>query len=256
LQGVIAALLGRPLGLPRWWIPIQMVLPPAAALASMAAVPAWVPLALFVLLTLVFWNSARSRVPLYLTNRTTELALASLVPPKPGAKVLDIGHGLGAAVMALARIRPDIQAEGIENAPIPFALSWARNLVAGPRNARLIYGDFWRRSLAGYDLVYAFLSPAPMSALYAKAKAEMDAGSVLVSNTFAVDGIEPDEVPVLDDARKSRLNDNRMWTLQRRDCGQSEEGIAADDVGDGGKERAGGHGGIEPDALQLHRKHA
>jgi hypothetical protein len=85
-----------------------------------------------------------------------------------------------------------------------------RRLFAGPSNARILYGDFWRRSLAPYDMVYVFLSPAPMSAVFEKAKAEMSPGSLLVSNSFAVEGIEPSEVRMLDDGRRTRLYLYRM----------------------------------------------
>jgi hypothetical protein len=42
--------------------------------------------------------------------------------------------------------------------------------------------------LAGQDVVYAFLSPAPMKQLWAKAQAEMTPGSLFVSNSFPVPG--------------------------------------------------------------------
>jgi predicted O-methyltransferase YrrM len=210
-QGVIAARLGERLfRLPRWWIPIQMVMPPAAALLSGLDVPAWIYLAAFVVLALIFWNAAGSRVPLYLTNKTTETALATLLPAKPAARFIDLGHGFGATVLMLAKVRPDMIVEGIESAPFPFLVSWARRLFANQANARIRYGDFWKHSLAPYDMVYVFLSPAPMSAIYDKARAEMQPGSLLVSNSFAVEGIEPSETRVLDDGRRTRLYLYRM----------------------------------------------
>ena len=58
-------------------------------------------------------------------------------------------------------------------------------------NVNIHYGDFWPRHLGEFDVVYAFLSPAPMPALWAKAVREMRPGSLLVSNTFTVPGQEP-----------------------------------------------------------------
>jgi hypothetical protein len=203
---LIAARLGERLfRLPRWWIPIQMAMPPAAALLSGFDIPSWVYLAAFALLALFFWNAAGSRVPLYLTNATTESALSALLPDKPNARFIDLGHGFGATVLALAKVRPDMTFDGIESAPFPFLVSWIRRLILGPANARIVYGDFWKRSLGDYDLVYAFLSPAPMSALYEKATAEMKPGSLLVSNSFAVEGLDPSETRVLEDGRRTRL---------------------------------------------------
>ncbi|HAD86437.1 MAG TPA: methyltransferase type 12, partial [Rhodospirillaceae bacterium] len=56
-----------------------------------------------------------------------------------------------------------------------------------------------------FDMVYCFLSPVPMERLYAKAKDEMQPGCLFVSNSFAVPGVEPDEVVTVDDRRRTRL---------------------------------------------------
>jgi len=63
--------------------------------------------------------------------------------------------------------------------------------------------DLWRKSLAQYDVVYAFLSPVPMSDLWRKARAEMRPGSLLVSNTFRIDGVPADTVIPIAGGRRS-----------------------------------------------------
>ena len=208
--GIVAAWLGeRFLRLPRWWIPVQMVMPPAAALLSSLQLPAWIYLAAFVLLLGLYWNAARG-VPLYLTNRTTHKELISLLPERAGLRFIDLGHGFGGTVLALARARPDACVEGVESAPLPFAASWMRSLVGAPANARLAYRNFWKHGLQTYDVVYAFLSPVPMQALYAKARAEMTEGSLLISNSFPVPARPAHEVRVLADRRGTRLFVYRM----------------------------------------------
>jgi hypothetical protein len=44
-----------------------------------------------------------------------------------------------------------------------------------------------------------------MTALWQKAKVEMKSGSILVSNSFAIPDIEPDDVWELADARQTQL---------------------------------------------------
>jgi hypothetical protein len=143
VAGVIAAWLGNKMRLARWWIPVQMNLAPAAALVSLAAVPPWLFLAAFILLGLVYWNSARNRVPLYLTNRTTFDAIAKLIPDAPGQRFLDVGHGIGGILIDLSAKRPGVQLTGIESAPLPFLLSWLRARLGSCTNLTLRYGDFW-----------------------------------------------------------------------------------------------------------------
>lgn len=53
------------------------------------------------------------------------------------------------------------------------------------------FGSFWAIDLAPYDLVFAYLSPQPMVALWLKVRAEMRPGSVFVSHSFPVPEVPP-----------------------------------------------------------------
>mgnify|MGYP006204041339 CR=1 FL=1 len=111
--------------------------------------------------------------------------------------------GLAGTLSRLARDFPAAQFIGVETAPLTFALSWLRCLPR--RNCHIRLLSLWRVDLAEYDVVYCFLSPAPMAALWDKAHAEMRPGALLISNSFAVPGVEPVEVQQLNDWRRSRL---------------------------------------------------
>ena len=80
VQALLSAGLTRALGLAVWWHWIALAFPFAVALALAAgSLPAW-PFGLaFLLLYLFFSNTARERVPLYLTNRATIEALRRLM---------------------------------------------------------------------------------------------------------------------------------------------------------------------------------
>lgn len=212
VSGMLAAAIGLPLGLRRGWILLQALLPTAFDQAMRLDLPAWIYLVLFVLLLLVFRNSAIGRIPLYLTNRRTHAALARLLPDRP-LSFVDLGCGLGGVVMQLGRLRPDGRFLGIESAPLPFVASWLRHRLFGTVNTMVDYGDFWHRSLAPFDVVYCFLSPVPMGALYRKARAEMRPGSLLISNSFAVPDVPPDRVVEVDDGRRTQLN---VWEFGSR----------------------------------------
>ena len=140
-------------------------------------------------LLLVYGGGILTRVPLYNSGRAAWEALLALLPSGPVALV-DLGAGLGGPLAFLARERPDSSFRGVEASPLTCLAAWLRTL---PRrgNCRIRWGSLWREDLSGYDVVYAFLSPAPMPALWAKAVREMKPGSLLVSNTFTVPGQEP-----------------------------------------------------------------
>jgi SAM-dependent methyltransferase len=208
VQGCVAALIGHRFGLAKWWIPVQIILPPATLIASAWQVPPWIFLIAFIVLLLVYWNTARNRVPLYLTNRTTWAALEDVLPQEKGGRFIDIGCGIGGALLYLARRRPDMTFVGIESAPLPFALAWFRRLATSTQNLELKYGDFWKEDLSNYDIAYAFLSPEPMPRLFEKARAEMKPETLLISNSFVVPDHPASEIISVDDSRETQLH---LW---------------------------------------------
>jgi len=203
LQGVAAAAISHVLKAPRWWLTIHLGFLPLAVLAQTLAIPPWLWLAGFVLLLLIFWRTDQSRVPLYLSNAATAAALTALLPARP-CRVIDLGCGDGALLRRLARARPDCHFIGVEHAPLTWL--WARLAAAGLKNLTIRHGDFWPQPLSNFDLVYAFLSPAPMPRLWAKATAEMTAGALLVSNSFEVPGMAAEQVVEVADRRQTRLH--------------------------------------------------
>jgi SAM-dependent methyltransferase len=201
-QGLFAALISLLQKAPPWWQPIHLVFIPLAVLASRVNLDSLWYLGGFLLLLAIFWRTDRSRVPLYLTNATTAAAIATQLPPRP-CKVVDLGCGDGALLRKLARIRPDCRFIGIEHAPLPWA--WARIAAFGLRNCEIRHGDFWRLSLGQFDVVYGFLSPAPMPELWAKARKEMPPQALLVSNSFPVPDANPENTVQVADRRATRL---------------------------------------------------
>jgi SAM-dependent methyltransferase len=202
LQGLCAAFVSWRLGAPRWWWLINLLFMPLVVLALALQIgPGWYLLA-FVLTLLVFWRTDKSRVPLYLSNADTAAAVAKQLPEQACA-FLDLGCGDGHLLQRLALARPDCRFTGVEHAPLPWLLAKLRNL--GKTNVSIHYGDFWQQDLGAFDVVYAFLSPAPMPELAAKAQTEMAGGKLLISNSFPIPGREAEAVIALQDRRKTRL---------------------------------------------------
>ena len=203
IQGALAALISRPLGMANWWLVLHLILPVSIWIAVSWQLPAWIYLAAFIVTLLVFWNSAGERVPLYLSNKTTWQALAELLPQRQGLRFVDLGSGLAGTLRYLAEQRPDGEFVGVESAPLPMCLAHSR--CRGYSNISLLQQDIWQQNLAEYDVVYCFLSPEPMPKLYVKAKKEMREGSLLISNSFGVPGAEPDQIVELSDRRGTHL---------------------------------------------------
>lgn len=205
--GLIAAVLGFVWGLPAWWLPINLLFIAALlAMQGLGLAAHWY-LAAFVLLMLVYGRVALARVPLYLSSRAAWQAVADLVPAR--ARVADLGSGMGGMLAFLSRQRPEGEYVGVEAAPLPFLFSRLRARWDGDRYS-VRWGNFWKTDLQPFDVVYAYLSPVPMAELWRKARAEMRPGSLFISNTFAVPGVEASGEVQLDDLHHSTLYLYRM----------------------------------------------
>lgn len=210
LQGLLAATLAHYLGLSRWWCGLNLLFVPALLLANGAPLSSWVFLGGFVLLLLLNWNSFGERVPLYLTAAGTRQHLRAVLDQYPATfRFIDLGCGPAGTLLSLARQFPQAQFVGVETAPLSFAIAWLRALLQS--NCQIRYENLWRSDLSAFDVVYCFLSPAPMAELWAKACAQMPAGSLLISNTFEVAGQPADQQIELHDWRKSRL---LLWRMR------------------------------------------
>lgn len=143
------------------------------------------PLAFLLLCLLLFAPAFWTRVPYYPTRPLAYPSICRLVPSDRPINFVDLGCGFGGLLLFLSRERPDGKFEGVEIGVLPWLVTLFR-FAASPLRARLSvkFASLWAVDLSKYDLVYAFLSPAPMEDLWRKAKSEMKPGSVFVTNSF------------------------------------------------------------------------
>ncbi len=141
-------------------------------------------LSFFLLLWLSQGRVDKDRVPFYLSAAECIDRLDAVLVP--GQRCIDLGCATGGLLQAWARRHPEVYFEGVEQSWLWSAL--ARWRCRRLPNCRIRQGNLWDVSLSGFDLVYAFLSPAPMPRLWHKACTEMHAGSLLISNSFAIPG--------------------------------------------------------------------
>lgn len=190
LQGVLAASVSRLFGLASWWLAIQSMFPIALIAALSLQLPPVIFLIAFLALLCLYWSTFRTQVPFYPSGPAAWKAAEQLLPQGRPLRVIDIGSGLGGLVLHLARARRDCAFTGIEIAPLPWIVSVLRARIGGS-SARFVRGDYERFDFAACDVVFAYLSPAAMPALWHKAKSEMRAGSLLLSYEFDIPGIAP-----------------------------------------------------------------
>ena len=177
--------------LPVWWCWIQPLFVLAVIGLQRLHIDSQIYLAGFLLSSLVYWTVYQTRVPFYPSFPSTWQALIRLLNQRAGQgslQVLEIGSGLGDVAMSLSCSRPQDHVAGIEIAPLPWLVSWFRAML---RRSRVHFqlGDYRKHDFRQQDVVFAYLSPAVMSAVWQKASQEMRPGSLLVSSEFPIDGV-------------------------------------------------------------------
>ncbi|MHB1188043.1 class I SAM-dependent methyltransferase [Thiobacillus sp.] len=209
VQGGLAAAFSLAWRQPAWWPPLHVSFSPAILLTQQLNVPAWVFLAAFLLLVLFYWSSFRTRVPLYLSGRKAWQAVTALLPETQPFSFIDLGSGLGDVPFHLESHFPNGRFYGTEIAPAPWLISRVR---AWLKHSRVIFmrRDYAALDLAGFDVVFAFLSPAAMPGLWQQAQAQMRSGSLFISLSFAVDVRQPDQVVTLAEGARHTLY---VWRL-------------------------------------------
>jgi len=207
VQGAVAMRIAILTGAARWWLPLHLFFAPAVVWAQgLALSPLWWAAA-FAAVAFVFGSTFRTQVPLFLTAARVRTRLAELLPQDRSVRFVDLGCGLGTVVAGLKKLRPECEFHGVELAPLPYLVS---ALHAGRAGCAIERRDLMSVDLSAYDVVYAFLSPAPMPELWAKAKREMRPGSLFVSLAFTVPGVDPDQTLVVSDRERHRLHVWRM----------------------------------------------
>ncbi|MDX8378467.1 MAG: class I SAM-dependent methyltransferase [Gallionella sp.] len=206
LCGLFAMSLSYVAGLARWWLAIQLLFTPALVLMLRFDIPPLFFLSVFIFMLVVYWRTYQTQVPLYLSSKKVWHALETLLPPsRPDGRFnfIDLGSGLGGVLTHLARTRPDGHYMGVESAPLPLFWSWLRCLRHD--NCAVHWGSLWDSDLAQYDVVFAYLSPVPMTQLWHKARAEMRPGTTFISSTFTIPDHSPHERIQVVDLHHSNL---------------------------------------------------
>ncbi len=173
-----------------WWRGIHFLFPIAIWSVSSWKVSNDVYLYGFMATLSLFWTTFRTQVPFYPSRRIVWHQLAELIPHGRPIRMIDIGSGLGDLAMHIAKTRKESQIEGIEIAPLPWLVSKVRSWYR-KSTAFFTLGNYQKKDFAKYDVVFAYLSPAAMPALWKKARSEMRPGSMLVSYEFGIPGIYP-----------------------------------------------------------------
>lgn len=139
------------------------------------------------------------------TSGAVRRTMLAALPARIDGPVYELGCGWGGLARALARRYPDAPVRAIEASPLPWAWARLRAALGGPPNLTVRLGNFLNAELSDAALVVCYLTPRPMAALKPKLEAELPAGALVLSNTFAFRDWRPVEVRTAPDAHRSKV---------------------------------------------------
>jgi Putative methyltransferase len=119
--------------------------------------------------------------------------------------IIDLGSGWGTLCFAVAHAFPDMMVLGYENSPIPFMYCTLLNRLMQYKNLRFFCRNFHSEPLHQAGLVHCYLYSEGMVKLRLKFERELHAGTVVISNTFAVPLWKPQRVIDLKDIYRTRI---------------------------------------------------
>jgi len=139
------------------------------------------------------------------TSSKVKKIIESTLPEDIQGKVYELGCGWGALAFRLASLYPESEVMAYEVSPIPWLYTEIMRRVYRIPNITLYWKDFFRDSLSDAGLVVCYLYPGAMERLKKKFEKELAPGTLVISNSFAIPGWEPEQVIKVSDFYRSKV---------------------------------------------------
>lgn len=147
----------------------------------------------------IVWSSLRLGISPMPTSRSVLRTVLSVIPEALSGEVVELGAGWGTLAWAVSGARPNVNVIAWEASPVPFLFCWLRLLVQRRPKLMLRFGDFRDADLSKTQLALAYLWTGAMTQLASRFDAELPAGAMVVTHTFAWRGREPELMKTADD---------------------------------------------------------
>jgi SAM-dependent methyltransferase len=148
----------------------------------------WIGLAVYLLASWMFFTPYYPSRKAGLIKVLNELNL----PSSSHQTFIDVGSGDGKIVRLASKL--GFKSFGIELNPYLSLLSKILNKLFRIKNTKIIQGSFFKHDFHNYDVVYLYIFSEYMNKLKDKLFKDLKSGSIIVSNTFQFNNVEPDKI--------------------------------------------------------------
>ena len=167
-------------------------------------------LSLFILLlifsgvSVVFWSLKNGITPMPTSAKTKQMILAHL-PPDIEGPIYELGSGWGTLIIPIAHHYPFHPIIGFETSLLPFWFSKGFSHLLNLPNVTLRRQDFFNQPLQKTGLIICYLYPQAMYKLKHKFESELNLGTWIISNTFAIPGWTPSQIIPVNDLYHTKI---------------------------------------------------
>ncbi len=165
-----------------------------------------IEIVLIVLMLIYSFYTGISPVP---TSRRVRNLFLENIPDINTGSIFELGSGWGTLAFPVAGKFPSVPVAAYEISPVPWLYSLIKKLITPRKNLTLYRKNFHKASLEDASLVLCYLHPGGMKRLKGKFEKELRPGTVIMCNTFPVDGWEPVAVHEID-----KLYDNIIYVYR------------------------------------------
>lgn len=149
------------------------------------------------------WRNGISPMP---TSPAVRRQVVAELRRIPEARVMiEAGSGWGTLALEAARSRPDLQVIGIENSPLPWAVSRCLARWGSFRNVMFHKTDLYTYPYGEADVVVCYLYPGAMTRLDEIFRQGVKPGAVMISICFALPGWTPERVITCGDMYRTKI---------------------------------------------------
>lgn len=124
------------------------------------------------------------------TSQAVRSCLRPLLPGRVKGDIFELGAGWGGVAFYLAAVYSNNRVIAVENSWCAWLFCWIRAKLWGPDNLVVVRADIYDMPLDGAGLVYCYLFPGGMRKLGPRLQ-QAPTGSLLISHTFSVPGMQP-----------------------------------------------------------------
>lgn len=158
----------------------------------------------WVLISIVVWSYRNGITPTP-TSSKAKKCLMNALPATMQGNIYELGSGWGTLALPLAKRYPNCRVMGFESSPLPFFVSQIRKRLGNVPNLKLYRHNFFEADLRDANLVVCYLYPGAMRKLKEKFQKELKSGTLIVSNTFAIPGWQPEAVHEVGDLYRTKV---------------------------------------------------